>query len=104
MNAMCACRSARGQLGTPWPRLIVFIIKMYFTTRLLEFGYRPSSGANFARSSSELQDSELAAEAAVANCRTSIGMLVGMPPGPGAAEIRPAMAYARSGVATSTIQ
>jgi hypothetical protein len=28
----------------------------------------------------------------LANRRTSIGMLVGIPPGPGAAEIRPAMA------------
>ena len=35
---------------------------------------------------------------------TSIGMFIGIPPGPGAEEIRPAISYARSGVATSTIQ
>jgi hypothetical protein len=40
----------------------------------------------------------------IANCRTSIGMLVGTPPGPGAAEMRPATSQARSGVTTSTIQ
>ena len=37
-------------------------------------------------------------------CRTSIGMLSGLPPGPGAADAAAAIAYARSGVSTSTIQ
>src|SRR6202167_4044802 len=40
----------------------------------------------------------------IANCRTSIGMFVGLPSDPGAAEICPAMAKARSASATSTIQ
>jgi hypothetical protein len=37
-------------------------------------------------------------------CRTSIGMLIGDPPGPGAADARAAIAYACSGLSTSTIQ
>ena len=37
-------------------------------------------------------------------CRTSIGMFIGLPPGPGAADAAAAIAYARSGVSTSTIQ
>ena len=36
--------------------------------------------------------------------RTSIGMLIGLPPGPGAADARAAKSYARSGASTSTIQ
>ena len=37
-------------------------------------------------------------------CRTSIGMFIGVPPGPGAADALAAIAYARSGLSTSTIQ
>ena len=36
--------------------------------------------------------------------RTSIGMFNAAPPGPGAADAWAAIAYARSGVSTSTIQ
>ena len=37
-------------------------------------------------------------------CRTSIGMFIGAPPGPGAADARAAIRYACSGLSTSTIQ
>src|SRR5262249_2619251 len=40
----------------------------------------------------------------LANFRTSIGLFGALPPGPGAADTRPAISQARSGVATSTIQ
>src|SRR5581483_4539059 len=36
--------------------------------------------------------------------RTSIAMFIGLPPGPGAADASAAIAYARSGESTSTIQ
>src|SRR5262249_47339462 len=36
--------------------------------------------------------------------RPSIGMFSGLPPGPGAADASAAIAYARSGLSTSTIQ
>jgi hypothetical protein len=35
--------------------------------------------------------------------RSSMGIFSGMPRGPGAAEIRAAMSYARSGLSTSTL-
>ena len=37
-------------------------------------------------------------------CRTSIGIFIGAPPGPGAADARAAIRYACSGLSTSTIQ
>src|SRR5215467_2893780 len=41
---------------------------------------------------------------ALMTARTSMGMFKGAPPGPGAADALAAIAYARSGVSTSTIQ
>src|SRR5690349_363021 len=41
---------------------------------------------------------------ALITCRTSIGMISGAPPGPGADEAFAAISYARSGRSTSTIQ
>ena len=41
---------------------------------------------------------------ALITSRTSIGMFSGAPPGPGAADARAAISYARWGLSTSTIQ
>ena len=48
--------------------------------------------------------SQLSTGGALITSRTSIGMFSGAPPGPGAAEARAAIAYACSGLSTSTIQ